>query len=633
MASYGLGYPRPQIHQERGNILVSAAEAAIAPAYTANRFYQRIITGDDKMKNVKRLLALLFCLVMVFSMAACSSGGDDDSTNNNNTDNTDDTNGNVSSDDNVSGNEGDTSGEEEFAASGGQDMDTQVDNVVMTMNSTYVNVGPFAPSSPGSVGKPQLYAKLFFQPYTGAPIEDCIPWMAKGYEIIDDYTIEVEIYDYIYDSKGNHITADDVIWSGQTSLEIGQFVDYGSVASAEKIDDYTIRYTMTSRAPNTFPMVLCNQQFCIVDQEWYENAPDEERSTDPATTGAYTVKEFVSGSRAVLKARDDYWQTDPALNEGLLPSYQNVKTITYTAITEASMRVIALQNGEVDIAAITATDLGNFYDIDTRTNLDGWTCLLATPTALHTIFPNMSEDNVVGQNLDLRKAIFHALDAESIMLASGNNNVSAQLIHAFGVPSSLGYQSEWDEGEYWTYDPNLASEYLASAGFEPGELTLRLLTSTGLYTDSVRSVIISSLNAIGINVESIAVEQALFSTYKNDKTVWDLMMDLKGATSGHIASTYAYNFAAENYAEGQGGVNFWIDDGVYDLVNKVNDDPSDENIQEMEQYLRDNAAIMGMYVATNPMVAQGGITELGFVGATVYPEACVYAGDYVSAGD
>ena len=134
-------------------------------------------------------------------------------------------------------------------------------------------------------------------------------------------------------------------------------------------------------------------------------------------------------------------------------------------------------------------------------------------------------------------------------------------------------------------------------------------------------------------MESIAVEQALFSTYKNDKTVWDIMMDLKGASSGHIASTYSYNFAAENYAEGQGGVNFWIDDGVYDLVSKVNDDPSDENIQEMEQYLRDNAVIYALYGNSTINVAQGGITEIGFAGSTLEPAANVYSDDYVSAGD
>ena len=588
-----------------------------------------------KKSNLKKILALFFCLVMVFSLAACTDGGTDSTDTTDETDTSDSTDTTDTSSDSTS--DSDTTADltsQEFITQSGANMDTQVDNVVIAMSSTSVNVGPFAPSSPGSVGKYELYGKLFYQPYYGAPIEDCIPWLASGYEQIDDVTYQVTLYDYIYDSKGNHITADDIIWSAQTSMEVGQFVDYGAgVESIEKVDDYTIIFHMTNTAPNLFVSIVCNAQFCIVDQEWYESASEEERSTDPATTSAYTVAEFVSGSRAVLEARDDYWQTDDTLNEGVLPAYQNVKTITYTAITEASMRVIALQNGEVDVAPISATDLGNFYDVEAGEDLEGWTTCLAAPTYVQAIFPNMSETSIVGQNLELRKAIFYALDAEAIMMAAGYDETTAVLLNAFGNPFYEGYQSEWDSEEYWPYDPEMASECLAAAGYEPGEVTITLLSSSALYTDSVRSVIISQLNAIGINVENLSVEQALFSTYKNDSTMWDLMMDLKGATTGHIASLYSYNFDPANYSDGQAGVNFWNDQGVYDLIDKVNSDPSDENIQEMEQYLRDNAAIYALYGNSTINVAQGGITEIGFAGSTLAPAANVYSDDYVSAGD
>ena len=136
------------------------------------------------MKNVKRLSALLFCLIMVLSLAACSSGG-------NNDDNSEDANNNT--DDNIDSGEANNDdgqdvshAEREFPINGGANQDTQVDNVIITMSSNSVNVGPFAPASPGSVGKTELYGKLFFQPYYGAPIEECIPWMAKSYEQIDD---------------------------------------------------------------------------------------------------------------------------------------------------------------------------------------------------------------------------------------------------------------------------------------------------------------------------------------------------------------------------------------------------------------------------------------------------------------
>jgi ABC-type transport system substrate-binding protein len=218
------------------------------------------------------------------------------------------------------------------------------------------------------------------------------------------------------------------------------------------------------------------------------------------------------------------------------------------------------------------------------------------------------------------------------MLAAGLNEYSAQVLHAFASPVYAGYQDEWDSEEYWDYSPEKAKECLANAGYEAGEVTITFLSSSALYGDSVRSVIISALNAVGINVENLAVEQALFSTYKNDATVWDLMLDLKGATTGHISSIYSYNFAAENYAADQGGVNFWKDDECYSLVATLLSDPSDENINAMEQYLRDNAAIYGLYASASVTVARGDIESIGNAGSSLYYEASTFSDDYVSAG-
>jgi peptide/nickel transport system substrate-binding protein len=500
------------------------------------------------------------------------------------------------------------------------------------MASTSVIVSPFSAVSPGAVGKMEMYAKLYFQPYYGAPLEDCIPWLAKSCTEIDSFTYQVELYDYITDSKGNSITVDDVLWSAQQSVEIGQNVNYGSfVESTEKVDDYTFIIHMATDAPNCIVDVLTNSQFCIVNKEWYENATDDEKN-DPACTSAYVVKEYVPGAKVVLTVNENYWQTDESLNEGILPTYRNVKEIEYTAITEASMRVIALQNGEVDVAGINASDLGMFMDLETGEALDGWTVVIPAPTYTHALFPNMSEDSIVGQNLELRKAIFYAIDPEQVMLAAGLNEWSGLTLHAFASPVYAGYQDQWDSEEYWDYSPEKAKECLANAGYQAGEVTITFLSSSALYGDSVRSVIISALNAVGINVENLAVEQALFSTYKNDPTQWDLMMDLKGATTGHISSIYSYNFAAENYAADQGGVNFWKDQGCYDRVAKLLADPSDENINEMEQYLRDNAAIYGLYGSAVVNVARGDIEEIGFSGTTLYYEAATFSDSYVSAG-
>ena len=181
-------------------------------------------------------------------------------------------------------------------------------------------------------------------------------------------------------------------------------------------------------SPNTFSNLVGNDRLYIINQEWWENATDAEKQENPATTGPYTVKEFISGSGATIVANDNFWQTDEEYLKNLLPAYRNVKEITYTAITEASMRVIALENNEVDGANISATDLDTFFDYETMQPKDGWIVDIAPTTYAHYLFPNMdAENSVVGANLELRKAIFYALDSEQIMIASGYNEATATI--------------------------------------------------------------------------------------------------------------------------------------------------------------------------------------------------------------
>ena len=514
---------------------------------------------------------------------------------------------------------------------GGAKMDHQVDKVICTAESTSINVGPFAPSSPGTVGKNMLYATLFWRDVYGATEDQLVPWVAKSFTKVDSKTYNIEIYDYVKDSHGNPITIDDVIWSFNKSVEIGQFVDGGSnVESLEKIDDYNMTMKLTTDAPNTFPMLVTNDRLYIVSQKWWEGATDDEKQNNPGCTGPYTVKEFIPGSGATMIANDDYWQTDEAANALVQPAFRNVKEVVYTAITEPSMRVIALENNEVDIAGVNASDLSIFYDFETNQAKEGWTVDTPPLTYVHSLFPNMDSSNLVGSNVDLRKAIFYAIDPAQLVVASGNNSLTAAPVTCSVTSAYTGYQDVWNGWDYYTYNPEKASECLAAAGYKPGEVTVRLLSSSSLYNDSVRSVIISELGAVGINVENVTVEQALFSTYKNDPTVWDLMIDLKSSTTGHVASYYDYNFSAANYQNG--GVNFCKDEELYKRVNAVMADPSDENIQAVEQYLYDNAIIYGLFANSRVNVAKGSITEFGTDGTKYVPASCVFADDYKSAG-
>lgn len=71
----------------------------------------------------------------------------------------------------------------------------------------------------------------------------------------------------------------------------------------------------------------------IVTRAAYEASPDQ-MATDPVTTSAYQVTEYVSGSKIVYKNTGKYWQTD----ESLVPmtSRHNVENIEIDIIPDTA---------------------------------------------------------------------------------------------------------------------------------------------------------------------------------------------------------------------------------------------------------------------------------------------------------
>lgn len=506
----------------------------------------------------------------------------------------------------------------------------QVDKLVTTLSSASFNTSPFTSSSMGAVMKPLMYATLIYRTYYGAPLEDCQMWLAKSVTKTDDKTYRIELYDYIRDSKGNQIDADDVLFSYEMSRTMANFLTMDTdMESLTKIGPYELEMKVTKTAPGVIENLLSNNLLYIVDQGWYEGASDEERMNDPATTGAYTLKELVSGSSVTFEALDNYWQTDESLRP--IGAKQNVKTIVFKVITEPAMRAIGLENKELDIADINSTDLQRFYA--NNASLDGWNTSIVSSAIGHMAFINMDSGmSPLADSLDLRKAVLYAINSEDVMFASGSPADAASVLHTLGTPVLNGYLSKWDSEEYFDHNADMAKQYLASAGYKPGELTIRVMTSMSLYSDSVRAVLIANLEEAGFKVESVAVEQALFNTYKNDSSQWDVMIDVKSGQLGHIAGTWDYCFNPGGYTNGS--VCFTHDDELVKLLERVNSVTDDAAIDAFHRYLKDNAICKGLFTGATIVVAQDGIIEvpIGSNGTTIVPNAVVFGAGYQSVG-
>lgn len=502
-----------------------------------------------------------------------------------------------------------------------------VDKIVVGLTESSFDMSPFGTmSTPVGTMRQNVYASLFCTPYYGASLEELEPWLAKGYEKIDDLTYRVTLYDYIHDSKGNSITSDDIVFSYDLMYEkggdkrIGSYLDYIEVE-----DDYNMIFHLKKYGPGVLEFLWGNYTLCVCDQEWYESAGDEEKTNDPAATGAYKIVSYTTGSSITLEAIDDYWQTDESLR--CSADVQNVKTIEYKVITEASMRSIALENGEIDATMLNATELKRFYSNGEAQ--EGWNVYITDGISCNVVFINMEPGTgSLADDENLRLAALYALDSESILYGGDYDLDTGSVCYSLGTAAMSGYDESWSE-DYFNYDPDKAREYYQASGYADGEVTIRLLSRTSM-PDGVHSVMMENLESVGFKVELLSYDQALFSTYNQDATQWDMMLDTKGAT-GSIVTCWDNNFNPEN--RNGNTVCFSQDDKLVELLSAATTSGSEEDIQNFHEQLKSLACCKGLYTVNNMMVGQDGILELAY-NSNMLPRvnAFKFAEDYQSVG-
>lgn len=543
--------------------------------------------------KMKKFLGVLCAAAMLVNLTACGNGSDTAAT-------PDDAAADVSSD---------AEGGGEAAVS-----ESSAGSREITIAST--NLGDFSAFGEYGGGSSSrdhiefcLYDHLAYAPVFGSTFEDLEPQMAKSMELVDNYTCEIELYDYIHDNLGNPITAADVEWcyeygtstTAQPVERLASYLDY-----VKATGDYSVEVKIKSDYVGAMEYVLTHMP--IVSQEWYENATDEERVNTPAVTGTYYIDDMLSGSYVTLKAVDDYWQTDASLQSSV--SHQQYDKITYKSIPEDSVRTVAMENGEADVnTKVTGTDL-EFYMNEDGTAKDGWTVSSEYRGTYMCLWFNCDESNVFS-NEALRKAVAYGTDSEAFRLAAGGTATSGHTIKTFGPTVTSDYNPEWENEDYYEYDLEKAKEYLAEAGYEPGELTVRLMVLNESGRIAGCTVFQAQMAELGINVEIMPYDVALVNAYHYDCTQWDLFFDNQ-STADFIVNTWSVNF--NNEATDNGTVNFVKDDHLQELLENACSIHDAASVDEFHNYLKDMCYAYGLYEEVSYMTAQDKIVDIALDG-------------------
>ncbi len=122
---------------------------------------------------------------------------------------------------------------------------------------------------------------------------------------------------------------------------------FGPLDHVDIVDAYTVRLH-TSKPWPLLLVALSFRQASMYPPRAYAGKDSAAISKNPIGTGPYKLMRWVKDEEIVLDANEHYWRGAP-----------KIKTVVFRPIPDDSVRVAALQNGEIDIAVNIPPHLAN----------------------------------------------------------------------------------------------------------------------------------------------------------------------------------------------------------------------------------------------------------------------------------
>jgi len=171
--------------------------------------------------------------------------------------------------------------------------------------------------------------------------------IAESIEVPDDFSWV--IFNLRRDGHwhdGKSITADDVVFSFETLTTKGhpfyrQY--YANVATAEKLDDYRVKFTFSGPTNRELPNIV--GQLSVLPKHYYETIEFTETSLEaPVGSGPYRVGAFEPGRFIEYERVTDYWGADLPVNVGRY----NFDSVRFDYYRDATVAREAFKSYEFD---------------------------------------------------------------------------------------------------------------------------------------------------------------------------------------------------------------------------------------------------------------------------------------------
>ena len=319
-----------------------------------------------------------------------------------------------------------------------------------------------------------------------------VPGLATSWDPLDDLTWEFTLREGVTFHNGEPFNAEvvkftlDRVLDPDRNATILNLLD--NIVEVEIVDDYTV-LIMLAEPDLLLPARLAELYGSMMPPQYVEEYGDEYIALHPIGTGPFIFQEWVKDDHITLVANEDYWGGAPEVDE-----------ITFRPIKDNGARVAALLAGEVDlingVPIVQESIIANFPGVRS----------IRVPVP-RVYYISMDVRQAPFDDVRVRQAANYAVDRQGIV---------DNLFSGFGVPATVIYpRASWGfnpDMEPFPYDPDMARELLAEAGYPDG-LAIEFDTFVGRLPahDTIAQAVVAQLEEAGFDVTINAFEFGAFS--------------------------------------------------------------------------------------------------------------------------
>lgn len=359
-----------------------------------------------------------------------------------------------------------------------------------------------------------IYDYLFTRNSQGQ-YEACL---CEDYQLdADNLGVTMKLREGVKFHDGNTMTAEDVLASlvyGKQDTSSGSQLGYIDFDNSKIVDANTL-YLKFNEINGVWQSSLL--AIGIIEKTAYEAAasPDE-FYLEPMTTSAYILEDWVSGDSMVFKAFPDHWYGAP-----------KIENIIVRIITEESVALMELQTGGVDV--LFNLSLENY---ESASNIEGVVGYDKQPSIV-SVFLGCNLKNEALSKLQVRQAIACAIDWDAICIGAFDG--AAESCSSPLGKNALGYDATWEANYPYQYNPEKAKSLLAEAGYADG-LSLRVLVDTTPSRQLMAEQLYNMFAEVGITLEIQKFDLATTNDIVSNSDDYDLYIRGAYNNSGDIVT-------------------------------------------------------------------------------------------------